>query len=123
MNMVAAKQQAAVIADTATLAEFCQRLSSAPFVAIDTEFLRDKTYWPILCLVQLAGPDEAAAIDALAEGIDLAPLFELLANPKVIKVFHAARQDVEIFVRMTGKVPTPTSFGGTAVKRNGPSGS
>ncbi len=74
MNMVTAKQQPTVIADTATLAAFCQRLSSAPFVAIDTEFLRDKTYWPVLCLVQLAGPDEAAAIDALAEGIDLAPL-------------------------------------------------
>ncbi|MBL8709885.1 MAG: ribonuclease D, partial [Rhodospirillaceae bacterium] len=96
-----------LIADSATLAAFCGRLSSAPFVTIDTEFLRDKTYWPVLCLVQLAGPNEAAAVDALAEGLDLSPLFDLLANPGVIKVFHAARQDVEIFVRMTGKVPHP----------------
>lgn len=107
MNMVSPKHQVPLIADTATLAALCARLADAPFVTIDTEFLRDKTYWPILCLVQLAGPDEAAAIDALAEGLDLAPLFELLDNPNVIKVFHAARQDVEIFVRMTGKVPSP----------------
>lgn len=107
MNMVAAKQQPTVISDTASLAAFCQRLSSEPFITIDTEFLRDKTYWPVLCLVQMAGPNEAAAIDALADGLDLQPLFDLLANEAVIKVFHAARQDVEIFVRMTGKVPTP----------------
>lgn len=107
MNMVSPKHAVPLIADTATLAAFCGRLAEAPFVTIDTEFLRDKTYWPILCLVQLAGPNEAAAIDALAEGLDLAPLFDLLANPNVIKVFHAARQDVEIFVRMTGKVPSP----------------
>lgn len=107
MNMVSAKHPVPLIADTPTLAAFCGRLAEAPFVTIDTEFLRDKTYWPILCLVQLAGPNEAAAIDALAEGLDLTPLFDLLDNPKVIKVFHAARQDVEIFVRMTGKVPQP----------------
>lgn len=107
MNMVSAKHPVQLIADTPTLAAFCGRLAGAPFVTIDTEFLRDKTYWPILCLVQLAGPNEAAAIDALAEGLDLTPLFDLLANPKVTKVFHAARQDVEIFVRMTGKVPSP----------------
>ena len=107
MNMVSPKHQVPLIADTATLAALCARLADAPFVTIDTEFLRDKTYWPILCLVQLAGPNEAAAIDALAEGLDLAPLFDLLDNPNVIKVFHAARQDVEIFVRMTGKVPSP----------------
>lgn len=107
MNMVSAKSPVQLIADSATLAAFCGRLSDAPFVTIDTEFLRDKTYWPVLCLVQLAGPNEAAAVDALAEGLDLSPLFDLLANPGVIKVFHAARQDVEIFVRMTGKVPHP----------------
>lgn len=107
MNMVTAKPPVQLIADTATLAAFCDRLAEAPFVTIDTEFLRDKTYWPILCLVQLAGPTEAAAIDALAEGLDLKPLFDLLQNPNVTKVFHAARQDVEIFVRMTGKVPNP----------------
>lgn len=107
MNMVTPKHPVHLIADSATLAEFCSRLADAPFVTIDTEFLRDKTYWPILCLVQLAGPNEAAAIDALAEGLDLTPLFELLENPQVVKVFHAARQDVEIFVRLTGKVPSP----------------
>jgi len=101
------KQPVPLIADSAALAAFCGRLAEAPFVTIDTEFLRDKTYWPILCLVQLAGPNEAAAIDALAEGLDLTPLFELLQNPDVVKVFHAARQDVEIFVRLTGKVPSP----------------
>jgi ribonuclease D len=107
MNMVTPKHAVHLIADSATLADFCGRLAEAPFVTIDTEFLRDKTYWPILCLVQLAGPNEAAAIDALAEGLDLTPLFELLENPRVVKVFHAARQDVEIFVRLTGKVPSP----------------
>lgn len=105
--MVPTKPQPTVIADTASLAAFCERLSTAPYVTIDTEFLRDKTYWPVLCLVQIAGPNEAAAIDALAEGLDLKSLFDLLANESVTKVFHAARQDVEIFVRMTGKVPTP----------------
>ncbi|MBI3495780.1 MAG: ribonuclease D [Proteobacteria bacterium] len=95
------------IADNAELAALCHRLSNAPFVAIDTEFLRDKTYWPLLCLVQLAGPEEAHAIDALAPGIDLAPLLELLRAADVVKVFHAARQDVEIFFHMTGEVPSP----------------
>src|SRR5665213_200582 len=96
-----------MISDTATLAAFCERLSTAPFVTVDTEFLRDKTYWPQLCLVQVAGPDDAAVIDALAPGIDLAPLYALMANQAVLKVFHAARQDVEIFVNLTGTVPVP----------------
>ncbi len=95
------------IADNTELALLCQRLGKYDFVAIDTEFLRDKTYWPLLCLVQLAGPEEAHAIDALAPGLDLAPLFELLRAPTVTKVFHAARQDVEIFFHMTGEVPRP----------------
>jgi ribonuclease D len=69
--------------------------------------MRDKTYWPQLCLVQLAGPDEAAAVDPLAPGIDLAPLYELLADTNVLKVFHAARQDIEIFVNLAGAVPQP----------------
>ncbi len=96
-----------LIAETATLAEFCRRQRQASFIAIDTEFMRDKTYWPQLCLVQIAGPEEAAAIDTLAPGIDLAPLFELLADTNVTKVFHAARQDVEIFFHLTGKIPAP----------------
>lgn len=96
-----------MISDTAALAAFCERLSDASFVTVDTEFMREKTYWPQLCLVQVAGPDEARAIDPLAPGIDLAPLFALMANPKVLKVFHAARQDVEIFLHLSGSVPTP----------------
>ncbi len=75
---------------------------------IDTEFMRDRTYWPILCLVQIAGPDEAAAIDPLADGIDLAPLLAMMQHRGVLKVFHAARQDIEIFAfHMTGAVPAP----------------
>jgi ribonuclease D len=96
-----------LIAENAALTDFCQRQRQAEFVAIDTEFMRDKTYWPQLCLVQIAGPDEAAAIDSLAPGIDLAPLHQLMADTKVTKVFHAARQDVEIFFHLTGKIPTP----------------
>jgi ribonuclease D len=96
-----------LISDTAALAAFCQRLSSAEFVTVDTEFMREKTYWPQLCLVQLGGPDEAAAIDPMAPGIDLTPLFDLMANKSVVKVFHAARQDIEIFLHLSGKVPTP----------------
>lgn len=96
-----------VITDSATLAEFCERQEAADFVAIDTEFMRERTYWPILCLVQVAGPEEAAAIDALAPGIDLAPLLALLADRRNLKVFHAARQDIEIFFNLTGTVPAP----------------
>jgi ribonuclease D len=96
-----------LISDTAALAAFCQRLSHVEFVTVDTEFMREKTYWPQLCLVQLAGPDEAWAIDPMAPGMDLAPLFDLMNNPQVMKVFHAARQDVEIFLHLSGKVPTP----------------
>jgi len=89
------------------LREFCTRLSEAEFVTVDTEFLRDKTYWPILCLVQLGGPDEAAAIDAMADGLDLAPLFDLMRDSSVLKVFHAGRQDFEIFFRQMGELPNP----------------
>jgi ribonuclease D len=95
------------ITDSEELKEFCRRQSRASYVTVDTEFLRDKTYWPILCLVQVAGPEEAVVIDPMAKGIDLAPLDRLLFNPKVLKVFHAARQDLEIFFHRTGKVPAP----------------
>ena len=88
---------ATIITDTETLSAFCARLSSAPFVTVDTEFLRESTFWAQLCLVQMAGPDEAAIIDPLAEGIDLAPFYRLMQDERVVKVFHAARQDVEIF--------------------------
>ncbi|MGE0117120.1 MAG: ribonuclease D [Dongiaceae bacterium] len=96
-----------VIADSAELAALCHRLATADYIAIDTEFMRDKTYYPQLCLVQVAGPTEAAAIDALAPAIDLKPLFDLLINPTVIKVFHAARQDIETLFHMTGTIPAP----------------
>jgi ribonuclease D len=96
-----------MIAKTEELAAFCTRQKSAPFVTVDTEFMRDKTYWPQLCLVQVAGPEEAAAIDALAPGLDLAPLLDLMADRSVLKVFHAARQDVEIFFHLSGAVPAP----------------
>src|SRR5271170_3096274 len=97
----------AMIASSAELAQFCRRQESSPYIAIDTEFMRDRTYWPILCLVQIAGPDEAAAIDPLAPGIDLAPLLALMRHGAVLKVFHAARQDIEIFFHMAGAVPAP----------------
>ncbi len=96
-----------LITDSGALAAFCERQKGAEFVAIDTEFMRERTYWPILCVVQVAGPEEAVAIDALAEGIDLAPLLALMADPATLKVFHAARQDLEIFVQLSGGVPHP----------------
>ena len=96
-----------MIADTATLAEFCNRQAKAEFVTVDTEFMRDTTFWPKLCVAQVGGPDEAVAIDTLAKGIDLAPLFKLLRNQRVLKVFHSARQDLEIFFLLTGTVPEP----------------
>ncbi|HUK10708.1 MAG TPA: ribonuclease D [Stellaceae bacterium] len=96
-----------LIADTSELAEFCKRQAGADFIAVDTEFMRDRTYWPELCLVQVAGPAEAAAIDPLSPGLDLAPLLQLLADPALLKVFHAARQDIEIFVKIAGAIPMP----------------
>src|SRR5216684_1501373 len=97
-----------LISDTDALAQFCARQKGTRFVAVDTEFMRERTYWPILCVVQVAGPDEAVAIDALAPGIELAPLLALMADPQILKVFHAARQDLEIFFQLSGgQVPHP----------------
>jgi ribonuclease D len=96
----------ALIESTDALAALCARLSREAFVTVDTEFMRERTYWPRLCVVQLAGTEETAVIDAEAPGIDLAPLGALLADPAVTKVFHAARQDVEIFLLIFGRVPT-----------------
>src|SRR3569832_1129465 len=96
-----------LISTTVVLAQFCATLASASFVTVDTEFMRERTYWPQLCLVQLGGPDDAAAVDALAEGIDLEPLYALMRNTAVLKVFHAARQDLEIFLKGMGSLPTP----------------
>ena len=95
------------ITETDDLAAFCARKSKAAFLTIDTEFMRESTYWPKLCLVQIGGPEKAACIDPLAEGLDLTPLFDLMRNPSVLKVFHSARQDIEIFVHLTGSVPAP----------------
>lgn len=96
-----------LIATTQDLKDLCRRLAAHPYVTVDTEFLRETTFWPKLCVVQLASEDEAVAVDALAEGIDLSPLFELMADPRVVKVFHAARQDVEIFWNLAKLVPSP----------------
>jgi ribonuclease D len=96
-----------LITTTRELAELCQELAREPFVALDTEFMRDRTYYPKLCLIQIAGERRHAAIDPLAKDLDLAPLFALLADPAAVKVFHAARQDIEIFYHLTGRVPAP----------------
>jgi ribonuclease D len=94
-----------LIVSTDALAAFCERAAKFEFVTVDTEFLRETTYWPRLCLLQVATNDEAVLIDPLAPDIKLAPFFALLANADVTKVFHAARQDIEIFVKLTGKIP------------------
>ncbi len=96
-----------LLTDPAQVAALCARLAAEDFVTVDTEFIREKTYWPVLCLIQLAGEDEAAAVDPLAPGMDLTPVWDLMQNPDVVKVFHAARQDIEIFVHLTGRTPTP----------------
>ena len=97
-----------LITTSDALAALCARLARSEFVTVDTEFMRENTYWPELCLVQIANTEEAAAIDPLAEGLDMAPLLELLTeNDEVLKVFHAGGQDVEIIVNMTGKTPSP----------------
>jgi ribonuclease D len=96
------------VTTTEALAEACARLAREPFVAVDTEFLRENTYWPILCLVQVAGGDTEIVIDPLVPGLSLEPLLELLADPQVLKVFHAPRQDLEIFYRlMDRQMPHP----------------
>jgi ribonuclease D len=96
-----------MVTTTDELAQACQRLARSPFVTVDTEFLREATFWPVLCVVQLASDHEVLAIDALAEGLDLEPVLELMADEDVVKVFHAARQDLEIFWKLAGVLPTP----------------
>jgi ribonuclease D len=94
------------ITTTGALREFCARLATAPFITVDTEFMRETTYWPKLCLIQAASPTDAANIDPLAEDLDLEPFLELLRDESILKVFHAARQDVEIFAKL-GAMPKP----------------
>lgn len=97
-----------IIQNQTQLNEFCAALAKGPYLTIDTEFLRDKTYFPRLCLLQMAGPGvDARAVDPLDTQLDWAPVKELMANDKVLKVFHAARQDLEIFFHLYGVLPTP----------------
>jgi ribonuclease D len=95
------------ITTTSELAAVCRRMATLPFVTVDTEFLRETTYYPLLCVAQMASADEAVVIDSLAPGIDLAPFFELMADEKVMKVFHAARQDIEIVWHRAKLIPHP----------------
>ena len=95
------------ITDSDTLGAFCGQLARSDYITLDTEFIRDKTFWPRLCLIQAANDDVAGIIDPLADGIDMTPFFELLRDESLVKVFHAARQDVEIFFNLTDAVPTP----------------
>ena len=89
------------------LAAVCARMAKHRYVTVDTEFLRETTYYPLLCVAQMATADEAVVVDALAPGIDLAPFFDLLVDENVVKVFHAARQDIEIVWNMAVKIPHP----------------
>ncbi|MBR1777142.1 MAG: ribonuclease D [Alphaproteobacteria bacterium] len=95
------------IQTTEELNQLCRRLAEYPFVTVDTEFIREKTYWPQLCLIQIASTNEAVCIDPLAPDMNLQALFDLMQNEKVVKVFHAARQDIEIFYHLSGQTPIP----------------
>ncbi|MEJ7926106.1 ribonuclease D [Sphingobium sp. AN641] len=97
-----------LITDSKTLADFCARIAQSPYIAVDTEFMRENSYWPDLCLVQVADANEAAAIDPKAPGLDLKPLLDLMTdNEDVLKVFHAGGQDLEIIYNLTGRTPHP----------------
>src|SRR5215469_12106010 len=96
-----------IVADNEALAAFLAELSGAPYLALDTEFLRDQTYYPKLCLIQVAAPGMEGIIDPLAEGLDLKPFYDLLKRSDIVKVLHAARQDIEIFYLQGGVIPDP----------------
>src|SRR3954463_8961210 len=97
-----------LITDSESLRSLCERLAKSPFVAVDTEFMRENTYWPDLCLIQIGNEEEAAAVDPKADGIDMGPLLDLLTdNEEVLKVFHAGSQDIEIVYNLTEKTPHP----------------
>jgi ribonuclease D len=100
-------QDIPMISTSDALAAFCKDVSSDTYITVDTEFLRETTYYPKLCLIQIAGENHNALIDPLAPGLSLQPFFDLMANPAVLKVFHAASQDIEILVNMANLVPTP----------------
>jgi ribonuclease D len=96
-----------IIENTADLRALTAEFANAPYIALDTEFMRDQTYWPKLCLIQIAIPGAEAIIDPLADGIDLTPFYDLLKLPHIVKVLHAARQDIEIFAQQGGVIPEP----------------
>ena len=96
-----------LITETSKLIDACERFSRDSFLAIDTEFMRERTYYPQLCLIQIAGKDEAVTVDALATEINLNPILDLMANHRIIKVFHACRQDMEIFFNLNRRIPFP----------------
>jgi ribonuclease D len=97
-----------LITESESLEKLCERLARSDFVAVDTEFMRENTYWPELCLIQVANSEEAAAIDPMADGIDLTPLLNMFVNNEhVLKVFHAGGQDIEIIFNLTGGTPHP----------------
>ncbi|MDQ7018795.1 MAG: ribonuclease D [Robiginitomaculum sp.] len=96
-----------IVTDNAALKNVCEALSQTDFFAVDTEFLRESTYWSKLCLIQVAGGDVEAIIDPLADGLDMRPFLSIMADTRITKVFHAARQDLEIFYRLMGQVPLP----------------
>jgi ribonuclease D len=96
-----------ILRDTDSLARACARFAQHAYVTVDTEFLRETTFWPKLCLIQMAGPEDAVIVDVLEDGLDLAPFFELMRDQSVTKVFHAARQDIEIIFHMGGLIPHP----------------
>jgi ribonuclease D len=96
-----------MITSSVELAAVCKRLSRSEYVTVDTEFMREATYWPRLCVIQMAGPEEAVIVDAMAPNLDLDPFFQLMANEGVMKVFHAARQDIEIVFHRGGLIPSP----------------
>src|SRR5262245_58086304 len=96
-----------VITTTQDLRQLCLRLAQHDFVAVDTEFIREQTFWPKLCLIQLAGPGEEAIVDPLEPGIELEPFYQLMADERVVKVFHAARQDLEIVWTQAHLIPHP----------------
>jgi ribonuclease D len=96
-----------LITTTQDLADACDRLARHRYITVDTEFLRETTYYPLLCVAQMASADEAVVVDALAEGLDLKPFYQLMANEQVLKVFHAARQDIEIVWHEAGLIPHP----------------
>lgn len=96
-----------IVSNSADLRVLCAEIARHQYVTVDTEFLRETTFWPELCLLQMAWPGDAAIVDVLAENIDLAPFFELMANEAIVKVFHAARQDIEIIFNLGGLIPAP----------------